>query len=195
MSKFKPNPDGWYAETGMGPWQWEFTPAEDYVPSSKQDITAFIISEADAILNECGIDDWQHPQPSEGQHVTPDIIFALSARQWAQFFVESNYENSAFALRAGIAYGEMGMARIWRTKLAKGGIKNKRQKKGVRDARRDALRAHILRHGDVPDLGTPGKQNPERTRYFQRFLKLTWKKTVSIDTFNRDVKWLRANQD
>ena len=194
MSKFKPSPDGWYAETGMGPWQWEFTPGEDYVPSSKQDIIEFIINEADAILTECGVDDWQYPQPSEGQQVTPDIIFALSARQWAQFFIDSNYENSAFALRAGIAYGEMGMARIWRTKLAKGGIKNKRKKKSELDARRAALRKYIQKHGDVPSLGSIGKQNPERTRYFQRFRK-AFGKTISIDTFNRDVKAICAKPE
>ena len=195
MSDFKPNPDGWYAEAGMGPWQWDVSDDLASMAATTQELVEWITNDAKAVLAECGIDDWQKPRMPEGSRATPDIFFAISTLCLAKFLSEDDFKSPALALRVGMAHGEMRQAHLWRTKLAKGGIKNKRQKKGVRDARREALRAHILRHGDVPDLGTPGKQNPERTRYFQRFLKLTWKKTLSIDTFNRDVKWLRANPD
>ena len=197
MSEFKINPDGWYAETGMGPWQWEFSEIPDDVASmyaTTQELVEWITNGAKALLAECGIDDWENPMMPEGSHATPDIFFALSTLMLAKFLAEDNYRSAKLALRVGMAHGEMGKAHLWRTKLAKGGIKNKRQKKGTRDARRAALRTHILKHGDVPELGSPGKQNPERTRYFQRFQK-AWGKKISIDTFNRDVKAIRANQD
>ena len=96
------------------------------------------------------------------------------------------------ALRLGFHAGQMDshIELAWR---ARGGLRqqsSKRRKKGERQA---ALRQYIAMNGPVPDLGKLGKQNPERTRYYQKF-KRVWGQDVSVDTFNRDVKALLGEE-
>lgn len=198
----------------MGPWDWHVTAIPGNAvhksarPASEQDMAGVIIAESECLLAEAGISDWRLGLPDERKalshrkmgevikiaETTPDVHLALEARQAAHYFVESGYKSAYWALMAGRAYGEMLAAYIWRTKLAKGGRKQIAGKREEKEHRQNLLRDFIIQNGDVPPLGTAGQQNPKRTRYFQRFQK-AFGKTVSIDTFNRDVKEVCAKQD
>ena len=92
------------------------------------------------------------------------------------------------ALRLGFHAGQMDshIDLVWR---ARGGLGQQSSKRRKKDERQGALRQFIAMNGPVPDLGKLGKQNPERTRYYQKFER-AWGQAVSVDTFNRDVKAL-----
>jgi len=197
MKKLKLNPRGGYADMSMGPWQMEATlyEADDELPGlpSIEDMTASMMAEAEALLNELGYDWNPDGEPSyyiprrKNREVTPDLTFAGSVLNFGKWLIEGNYESPQLAMLVGSSYAEMRAAALWRQKLAKGGRKQGRKLKDDEEAGLKMLRAFIEAHGPVPPTGEKGKLNPLRTKYREKFLRESGL-TISRRTFDRWVK-------
>jgi hypothetical protein len=78
---------------------------------------------------------------------------------------------------------------------AGGGVKVRR-KSGRFNAhqRRLQLVKYIEEHGPVPPLGEFGRENPDRTRYYNQF-RASVRGTFNLEVFERDVEAISAKQD
>ena len=66
-------------------------------------------------------------------------------------------------------------------------ISNQLRRHWVMCARRFALLEYVKKHGPVPPIGEPGKQNPARTKFRQKFLEQSGY-NVNVKTFDEDAR-------
>ena len=124
-------------------------------------------------------------------HYDQVLKLAANGASWVPANGDLDGNNDAAilaALRLGFHAGQMDshIDLAWR---ARGGLSQQTSKRRKQGDRRAALRQYIAMNGPVPDLGEIGKQNPARTKYYQKF-KRAYGQDFSVDTFNRDVRAL-----